>query len=113
MLERVSNALKVFGEEYLTRIYRLAANRFQLGELDATITRKLATIESIYQKLTNRANTTRMEVLEWVVIVLIASEIALGLLRPCRGDERAGVGYRLSAVSYQLRYRMRLSGIGY
>jgi hypothetical protein len=82
MLERVSNALKVFGEEYLARIYRLAAGRFQLGELDATITRKLATIESIYQKLTDRANTARMEVLEWVVIVLIASEIALGLLRP-------------------------------
>jgi hypothetical protein len=82
MLERVSNALKVFGEEYLARIYRLAANRFQLSELDATITRKLATIESIYQKLTDRANTSRMEVLEWVVIILIASEIALGLLRP-------------------------------
>lgn len=82
LLERVSNALKVFGEEYLARIYRLAAGRFQLSELDATITRKLATIESIYQKLTDRANSARMEVLEWVVIILIASEIVLGLLRP-------------------------------
>ena len=81
LLERVSNALKVFGEEYLARIYRLAAGRFQLGALDATITRKLATIESIYQKLTDRANTARMEMLEWVVIILIASEIVLGLLR--------------------------------
>jgi hypothetical protein len=81
MLERVSNALKVFGEEYLARIYRLASNRFQLAELDATISRKLSTIESIYQKLSDRADSVRMEVLEWVVIVLIATEILLGLLR--------------------------------
>jgi hypothetical protein len=81
LLERVSNALKVFGEEYLARIYRLAARRFQLGDLDATISRKLATIESIYQKLSDRAATVRMELLEWVVIVLIAIEIVLGLLR--------------------------------
>jgi hypothetical protein len=81
VFERVSNALKVFGEEYLARIYRLAAARFRLGELDATITRKLATIESIYQKLTDRASTVRLEFLEWVVIILIASEIVLGLVR--------------------------------
>jgi hypothetical protein len=81
LLERVSNALKVFGEEYLARIYRLAARRFQLGELDAIISRKLATIESIYQKLSDRASTVRMEALEWVVIILIAMEIVLGLLR--------------------------------
>jgi hypothetical protein len=81
MLERVSNALKVFGEEYLARIYRLAADRFQLADLDATITRKLATIESIYQKLSDRASGIRMEILEWVVILLIATEIVLGLVR--------------------------------
>jgi uncharacterized Rmd1/YagE family protein len=80
MLERVTNSLKVFGEEYLTRIYRLASARFQLGELDATITRKLSTIESIYQKLSDRAAAVRMEALEWVVIVLIALEIVLSLL---------------------------------
>jgi Uncharacterized conserved protein len=81
LLERVSNALKVFGEEYLARIYRLAAKRFQLAELDAIISRKLATIESIYQKLSDRAATIRLEALEWIVIALIAAEIVLGLIR--------------------------------
>jgi len=81
LLERVTNALKVFGEEYLTRIYRLAARRFQLEQLGSASTRKLATIESIYQKLNDRAATVRMEVLEWVVIILIASEIVLGLMK--------------------------------
>jgi hypothetical protein len=81
LLERVSSALTVFGEEYLARIYRLAARRFQLTELDATISRKLTTIEHIHQTLSERATTVRMEALEWVVIALIATEIVLGLLR--------------------------------
>ncbi|HWA59700.1 MAG TPA: hypothetical protein VG692_20765 [Gemmatimonadales bacterium] len=79
LLERVTNALKVFGEEYLARIYRLAAKRFQLDELDTAITQKLATIESIYQKLSDRAATIRMEMLEWVVIILIAGEILISV----------------------------------
>lgn len=79
LLERVTNALKVFGEEYLARIYRLAARRFQLEAMDQAISQKLATIESIYQKLSDRAATMRMEMLEWVVIILIAFEILLGI----------------------------------
>ena len=49
-------------------------------DLDATISRKLTTIESIYQKLSDRAATVRLEALEWIVIILIAIEIVLGLL---------------------------------
>lgn len=79
LLERYTNALKVFGEEYLARIYRLAARRFQLAELDASITRKLATVESIYQKMADKAAGVRMELLEWIVIILIALEIVLSL----------------------------------
>lgn len=80
LLERVTNALKVFGEEYLARIYRLAAGRLQLAELETAISQKLATIESIYRKLSDRAATVRMETLEWVIIILIALEIVLGVV---------------------------------
>lgn len=80
LLERVTNALKVFGEEYLARIYKLAARRFQLDAMETAISRKLATIESIYQKLSDRAASIRMELLEWVVIILIATEIVLGIV---------------------------------
>ncbi|HKV73116.1 MAG TPA: hypothetical protein VJN95_01250 [Gemmatimonadales bacterium] len=80
LLERVTNALKFFGEEFPTRIYRLAAQRFHLGEWDQSISRKLSTIESLYQKLAARASGRRMELLEWVVIILIAMEIVLSFL---------------------------------
>jgi hypothetical protein len=81
LLERVTNAIKFLGEEYLARVYRLAAGRLHLAEWDASISRKLQAIESIYQKMADRGASRRMELLEWVVIVLIAVELALGLLR--------------------------------
>ncbi len=80
LLERVTNALKFFGEEYPTRIYRLAARRFHLGEWDQSISRKLETIESLYQKLADRAEGRRMEMLEWVVIILISVEIIISFV---------------------------------
>jgi uncharacterized Rmd1/YagE family protein len=49
--------------------------------LDASITRKLATVESIYQKMADKAAGVRMELLEWVVIILIALEVVLSLTR--------------------------------
>lgn len=55
LFERVTNALKLFGEEYLTGVYRLAAGRFRLAEWDATILRRLHTLESVYGKLTDQA----------------------------------------------------------
>jgi hypothetical protein len=79
LLERVTNALKFFGEEYLARLYRLVSGRLHLADWDSSITRKLQTIESLYQKMADRATGRRMELLEWVVIVLIALEIIIGL----------------------------------
>jgi len=81
LLERVTNALKFLGEEYLARLYRLTADRLHLGDWAAAITRKLSTIETIYNTMSDRAATRRMELLEWVVIILIAIEIVLGLTR--------------------------------
>jgi len=45
--------------------------------MDASSRRKLETLESIYGKMSGRATTRRMEVLEWIIIVLIAVSIAL------------------------------------
>jgi uncharacterized Rmd1/YagE family protein len=39
--------------------------------------RKLETLESIYGKMSDRTTTRRMEVLEWIIIVLIAVSIAV------------------------------------
>ncbi len=79
LFERVSNALKVFGEEYLSRVYELTARRLRLGAWDASTIRKLGTIDSIYAKLTDEASVNRLEVLEWIIVFLIAISILLSL----------------------------------
>jgi hypothetical protein len=77
LFEGVNNTLKLLGDQYLARVYRLVNRRFHLDEWDASILRKLQTLESIYEKISNQATNRRMEILEWVIIILIAASIAL------------------------------------
>jgi hypothetical protein len=81
MFEAVNNALKLVGDQFLARVYRLASDRFHLADWDVSILRKLETLESIYSKVGDLAATRRMEVLEWIIILLIAFEIVLSLFR--------------------------------
>ena len=81
LFERVSNALKLLGDQYLARVYNAASRRLRLAEWDAAIVHKLGTLESIYAKLSDRAAVNRMEVLEWIIIVLIFVSIVLPFLK--------------------------------
>jgi len=80
LFEGVNNALKLLGDQYLARIYRLVSRRFHLDDWDASILRKLQTLESIYQKMSDQTSTRRMEVLEWIIIILFVFSIVLELL---------------------------------
>ena len=77
LFERVTNALKVFGEEYLSRVYTLTADRLRLSAWDASAMRKLGTIDTIYAKLTDQAAIRRLEFLEWIIVFLITLSIVL------------------------------------
>jgi hypothetical protein len=77
LFEGVNNTLKLLGDQYLARVYRLVNKRFHLEEWDASRLRKLETLESIYEKISDQAANRRMEILEWVIIILIAASIAL------------------------------------
>lgn len=79
LYEAVENALKLLGDQYLARVYSLASSKFHLPEWNSSIRRKLDTLDSIYQKLSDRAGQRRSEVLEWIIILLILVEVALGL----------------------------------
>jgi len=80
LFEGVNNALKLIGDQYLARVYRLASQRFHLNDWDAGILRKLATLEGIYQKLADERSHLRMEILEWIIIILIALSIVMPLV---------------------------------
>ena len=76
----MTNALKLVGDQFLARVYSLASRRFHLAEWDTSISRKLQTIDGIYEKMTDRATSRRTEMLEWIIIILIAVEIGLSVI---------------------------------
>lgn len=77
LFEGVNNSLKLLGDQYLARVYRLASQRLHLTEWDANITRKLQVLKELYERLSDQQATWRLEVLEWIIIVLIAVSIIL------------------------------------
>ncbi len=72
LFEGVDNALKLLGDQYLARLYRVASERFHLPQWDTAIERKLRVLDGIYEKLASRAASRRFELLEVVIIFLIA-----------------------------------------
>ncbi|MDB4973747.1 MAG: uncharacterized protein JWN48_2088, partial [Myxococcaceae bacterium] len=80
LFEGVDNALKLLGDQYLARLYRIASERFHLPQWDTAIERKLKLLDGIYEKMSSRAATKRFEMLEVVIIVLIAVSSVLPFL---------------------------------
>lgn len=80
LYERVHNALKLFGDQYLARVYRLASESLHLAEWNSSILRKLDVIRSIYERMNDQAAARRMEALEWIIIILIAVSILIPFL---------------------------------
>ena len=80
LFEGADNALKLVGDQYLARLYRLVSSRFHLPQWDASIERKLRVLDGIYEKLASRAAGRRFEVLEIVVVVLISIEVIMPFL---------------------------------
>jgi hypothetical protein len=80
LFERTSNILKLVGDQYLARVYRQLAWRFHLDDWAQSIQRTLHVIEGVYQVLSDQAATYRTELLEIVIILLIAFEIVMALI---------------------------------
>lgn len=77
LFEGVNNALKLLGDQYLARVYRRASQRLHLTEWDASIIRKLQILEGLYERMSDQQSNRRLEVLEWIIIILIALSIIL------------------------------------
>jgi hypothetical protein len=81
LFERADNALKLIGDQYLSRVFDLASSRFHLRDWQQNIRRKLETVGDVYDLLVQQSGGRRMEFLEVVVVVLIALEVLLALFR--------------------------------
>jgi len=79
LTEKVDNALQVTEDVYLARIYAAALASFRVPLLGAAVDRKLAIIRDTYTALYDEASSSRAELLELAIIVLIMIEIVLAL----------------------------------
>jgi hypothetical protein len=81
LFERTGNVLKLLGDQYLARVYRLVARRLHLEEWQLSIQRSLEVAEGVYQVASDQAAANRTETLEAIVVLLILVEIGLALWR--------------------------------
>src|SRR5205085_2366471 len=81
LFERTGNVLKLVGDQYLARIYRLLATRFHLNEWERNIQRKLDVIQDVYAVISDQADSYRTQFLEFTVVLLIIIEVLIAILR--------------------------------
>jgi hypothetical protein len=80
LYESIQNALKLVGDQYLARLMSAAGRRFHLPRWESSILRKIEVLESIYAKVNDAQAHRRSEILEWIIIALIAFEVVFGFL---------------------------------
>lgn len=81
LFERTGNVLKLVGDQYLARVYRLLADRFHLAAWERNIRESLDVLDRVYQVVADQGATLRAEALEITIVVLIAFEIGMALWR--------------------------------
>ena len=77
VLDRLNDFLKLVGDLYLAKVYRAAAQRFYLDNLQSALNEKLSNVESIYKLLSERANNRMMMILEITIVALFILDIIL------------------------------------
>jgi hypothetical protein len=75
MIERLENAVKIVGDFYLARLYQGAVRRFRLPAWQETVLRKQRLLTEVNELIGDAADTSRSELLEVVIILLITYEI--------------------------------------
>jgi hypothetical protein len=81
MIERLENAVKIVGDFYLARIYQSAVKRFRLASWQETVLRKQKLVAEVNDLTGDAADTSRSELLEVVVILLISYEVVAAILK--------------------------------
>jgi hypothetical protein len=77
--EAVTNAFKPFADVFLARVYAQASASLGLENFDRSIKDKLNLLHTLYTTLADEADHEKSVRLEWIVIILIAIEIVMGL----------------------------------
>jgi hypothetical protein len=80
-IERLENAVKIVGDFYLARVYQAAVKRFRLSAWQETVLRKQKLVAEVNDLTGDVADTSRSELMEIVVILLISYEVLAAFLK--------------------------------
>lgn len=80
IVERAENAFKVTDDVYLARVYGAALELFRERAWRSGIDRKLRIFHDTYTMLNGEAQVARAELMEIIVVLLIAAELIFGFL---------------------------------
>ena len=81
LTEKVDNALQVTEDVYLARIYGAALELFRVRMVEVAVGRKLAIMRDTYTALNDEAASRRGELMEFLILMLIAAEVILAFVR--------------------------------
>jgi hypothetical protein len=79
--ERVTNALKLVGDLYLSRIHSAGAMKVHLPDWEKIIAEKLQILDELYERVDDRVRTAQNQTLELIIVTLIVLELLLALFR--------------------------------
>lgn len=79
--ERLENSIKVTGEAYYSELYSLLTEKLDLQNWKESINRKLAIIQDIATVYQNKIDSVRGDILSVAVIVLIALELIILIIK--------------------------------
>ncbi|MEK6982813.1 MAG: hypothetical protein AABX38_07805 [Candidatus Micrarchaeota archaeon] len=80
IIEKVENTLKIVGDPYLAKVYRIATERFRLREWKNNVQEKLGIMETFYDTISSRVQNSRLLVLEILIVLLFVVDIVLYLI---------------------------------
>lgn len=81
LTERVENALEATGHPYLATVYTATLELFGVPALSIAVDRKLEIVRDTYAALYDEASVSRAGLLEITIVVLIAVELVLALIK--------------------------------
>lgn len=80
IIERLESSIKIAGEEYISEIYSVLVDKLDLQNWKESIDKKLTIIKDINAVYQNRVDSTREDLLSVLIIVLIFTELIVGIM---------------------------------
>lgn len=77
--EKVDNLIKITEDVYYARVYQTTLRVLRIDQWGEGVARKLQVVQQNYSMLSNELNVQHSNVLEWIIILLIALEFAFAL----------------------------------